>query len=156
MSPHLSGRARLALLAGVAALGLALLAAACGGGGDGETDKTPAGNTTTTAGGGPVTVSWAMGDNFFEADSEKNPTVEVTAGASVTINLENKGTAIHNMRFAGEDNKYNTSDDAASEPALFNAADKGTITFTAPTKPGTYDYQCDFHPTDMKGKIVVK
>lgn len=155
MLPHPSRRARLALLAGVAALGLALLAAACGGGGDGETNETPAGNTTA-AGGGSVTVAWTMGDNFFQADSEKNPTIEVTAGASVTISLDNKGTAIHNMRFAGEDNKYNTSDDAASEPALFNAGEKGTIKFTAPAKAGTYDYQCDFHPTDMKGKIVVK
>lgn len=155
MVSHLSRRARLALLAGVAALGLALLAAACGGGGDEETNETPTGNATA-AGGGPVTLTWTMGDNFFQADAEKNPTLEVSAGASVTINLENKGTAIHNMRFAGDDNKYNTSDDAASEPALFNAGDKGVIKFTAPAKPGTYDYQCDFHPTDMKGKIVVK
>lgn len=156
MASHPSRRVRLALLAGVAALGLALLAAACGGGSDESTNKTPAGNTAAAGGGGPLTLTWTMGDNFFQADSQKNPTIEVSPGASVTISLENKGTAIHNMRFAGEDNKYNTDDDAAAEPALFNAGDKGSIKFTAPKKPGTYNYQCDFHPTDMKGTIVVK
>ena len=32
---------------------------------------------------------------------------------------------------------------------------KGTVTFTAPTKPGSYAFVCTFH-ANMKGTLVVK
>jgi len=140
-----------------------LLLAACGGGNDEEVTKTPARTTapaaTETPGGGAggeVTFEITMGDNFFELDGEKNPTLAVPAGSKVTIDLTNKGTAIHNMRFSGGDNQYNTGDDAVSDPALVTAGQKATLKFTAPTKAGKYIYQCDFHPTDMKGEIEVQ
>lgn len=31
----------------------------------------------------------------------------------------------------------------------------GTVTFTAPTEPGTYPYHCNFHG-NMKGTLTVK
>jgi len=153
------GRARLALILGGIVVVAALAAAACGGGGDESPTNKPAatqGGGGGGGGGGPVTLNWSMGDNFFEQAGQKNPTIEVSAGASVTINLENKGTAIHNMRFAGDDNTYNNNDDAVSDPNLLQAGQKAVLKFTAPKKAGTYNYQCDFHPTDMKGTVVVK
>jgi plastocyanin len=59
------------------------------------------------------------------------------------------------MRIAGEDNQFNTSDDAVSDPALVSGGGTATIKWTA-GKAGTINYQCDFHPTDMKGTIEVK
>ena len=96
------------------------------------------------------------GGNFFEIAGEKNPTLTVPAGEEITVNLTNDGAAIHNMRFAGDDNEYDNDDDAVSEPALVTAGQEATLTFTAPSDAGTYDYRCDFHPTDMLGKIEVQ
>ncbi len=134
------------------ALSLAILAVACGG----DDDDTGGDKTAAPADGGGGALDIVMGDNFFELDGEKNPTLELDAGAEVTINLDNKGTAIHAMRFAGEDNEYNSDDDAVSDPDIVSAGQKATLEFTAPGKAGTYNYQCDFHPTDMLGKITVK
>lgn len=106
--------------------------------------------------GGAAVLDVSMGDNFFEYQGQRNPTFTITAGQQVTINLTNKGTAIHNLRLAGDDNQFNTSDDAASDPQLITAGGgTGTVKW-APKAPGTYNYQCDFHPADMKGTITVK
>lgn len=101
---------------------------------------------------GPVTIE--MGDNFFQMGGERNPTLTVKAGQTVDVTLKNNGTAIHNMRTAGDDNKYNTGDDAVSDPQLISGGQQGKLSFKF-SKAGTYNYQCDFHPTDMKGQIVV-
>ncbi|HSP55611.1 MAG TPA: cupredoxin domain-containing protein [Dehalococcoidia bacterium] len=97
----------------------------------------------------------SAGDNFFEFAGEKKPTLTVPAGKTITINIKNIGTAIHNMRFVGDDNKYDNNDDSVSNPALVSAGQSATLTFTAPDKAGTYDFRCDFHPTDSVGKIKV-
>ena len=159
----INGKLHLAAIAAIAALSLPLLAVACGGGDDEEEDggnatpeaTSPAGNGD----GGQTTFDVSMhetGGNFFELDGEKNPTLRVPASEEVTINLTNEGAAIHNMRFAGDDNKYDNDDDAVSDPALVTAGQEATLTFMAPEEAGTYDYRCDFHPTDMLGEIEVE
>ncbi len=146
----------LLLLTALAAVTVALAAAACGGDDDDDGnggDETPSGN-----GGGETTYALLMNEsdgNLFLLGSEKNPTLKVPAGQEITINLENNGSAIHNMRFSGEDNKYNTSDDAVSKPDIVAPGQKAVMTFTAPEKAGKYIYQCDFHPTDMIGEFEV-
>ena len=80
----------------------------------------------------------------------------VAKGAQVTFNLTNDGTAIHNMRIAGEDDEYNTADDAVSDPDLISGGQTGTLEWTAPNEAGEYKFQCDIHPTDMKGTITVQ
>jgi plastocyanin len=107
-------------------------------------------------GGGGQALTLTLGDNFFQLDSQKNPNLKVKAGSTVTIQLTNKGTAIHNMRIAGEDNTYNNKDDAVSDPQLVTAGQSAKIEWKAPNKTGDYNYQCDFHPTDMKGVITVE
>ncbi|MDO8614855.1 MAG: plastocyanin/azurin family copper-binding protein [Dehalococcoidia bacterium] len=146
----MNGKLHLAALAAIAALTLPLVAIACGGGDDGE------GTGGTPTGGAETTFDLAMGDNFFELAGEKNPTIAIPAGEEITINLSNGGVAIHNMRFPGDDNDYDTGDDAASDPALVTGGQEATLAFTAPAKAGTYDYRCDFHPTDMLGKFKVE
>ena len=134
------------------ALGLTLVGLACGGG-DESGSKTPGGSTDTD---GSVSLDLSMGDNFFDLNGERNPTLDIAAGATVEIELTNDGAAIHNMRFAGEDNQYNNGDDAVSDPDQVPARQTAVIEFTAPQKPGAYKYQCDYHPTESKGEITVK
>lgn len=152
-------RPYLALLSGFAVLALAFTAVACGGDDDDDDDN---GATPTQSGnGGPTaetTFDLLMNEsdgNVFVLDGESNPTLTIPAGEEITINLTNDGAAIHNMRFAGEDNAFNTGDDAASDPSLINPGDDGVLVFTAPGEAGTYKYQCDIHPTDMVGEFEV-
>ena len=152
-----NGKLRLLALTGLTAIALMLAAVACGGddddGGDGGDDGGDNG------GGAQTTFDMNMheeGGNVFELGTERNPTLTVPAGEEITINLRNDGIAIHNMRFAGDDNTYDNDDDATSDPALINGGADGVLTFTAPSDAGTYDYRCDFHPTDMKGQVVVE
>jgi plastocyanin/mono/diheme cytochrome c family protein len=86
-----------------------------------------------------------MDDNVFIADGVENPTFSLAAGESVTLTLENVGAAIHNM----------ASEDQVSEPDAIAASETGEIELTFPD-PGTYEYVCEFHPTDMVGEIVVE
>ncbi len=79
--------------------------------------------------------------------------ITVPAGAQVTINFDNQDSGVpHN--FAA----YESS--AASAPIfkgqIINGPGKIAYIFTAPSKPGTYYFQCDVHPTQMNGQFIVK
>jgi len=150
-----NGKIRLVALMAVAMLTLLLAAVACGG------DDDDAGDEGDNGGGGGAETTFEMnmheeGGNVFELGDVKNPTLTVPAGEDITITLRNDGIAIHNMRFAGDDNQYDNDDDTVSEPELINGGANGVLEFTAPEEAGTYDYRCDFHPTDMKGQIEVQ
>ena len=132
---------RAAVLPAALAALVALLAYACGGGDNGGTG----GN------GGPSTFSVTMGDNFYEPNE-----FPVKAGQKITINLKNEGAAIHNMRVAGADNKYNNEDDAVSDPENISPGDSGKLEWTAPGKAGVINLRCDIHPTDSTGTIIVE
>jgi plastocyanin len=79
-------------------------------------------------------------------------TITVPAGANVTVNFDNQDSGIpHNFAV------YETS---AAQSAIFKGEiitgpAKTTYTFTAPSKPGTYFFRCDVHPTQMTGQFVV-
>jgi len=112
---------------------------------------TPA-ETVDVSGAADVT----MGDNFFEVDGKQNPTLRIAVGDTVTLNLTNDGAAIHNMRTAGVDGEYQNDDDHVSDPLAINGnGGTGTIEITF-GQAGTYQYRCDFHPTDMRGEITVQ
>jgi plastocyanin len=64
----------------------------------------------------------------------------VSPGAEVTV--DNEDSAAHTVT-ADEGNAFD------------DAADAGVSTFTAPTKPGSYPFHCNFHP-GMHGTLVVK
>jgi plastocyanin/heme-degrading monooxygenase HmoA len=114
--------------------------------------------TTAPGGGGAVTLN--LGDNFFEFNGQKSPTVTVPAGKEVTIDLTNKGVATHNMHVGSTSNSYDVpfcdkgKGTACSVPNIIGPGQTGKITFTL--QPGTYDFRCDFHLQDMTGKLEVK
>jgi plastocyanin len=135
---------RAVILPAALIISVSLLALACGGG---EGDVGSNGGND----GGPVSFDVTMGDNFYEPNE-----FTVKAGQKVTFNLTNDGIAIHNMRVSGADNKYNTEDDALSDPTQIPSGGTGTLEWTAPDKAGEINLRCEFHPTDSTGIIKVE
>jgi plastocyanin len=115
---------------------------------NGEPTPPPAGDGT------PPTADIfvvSMGDNFFDPAE-----FTVPAGATITFDISNDGSAIHNMRIAGPDGEYNTDDDTVSSPDLFMGGDAGTLVWEVPSSSGEIIFHCDFHPVEMVGTIAVQ
>lgn len=153
-----SGLQRL-LVAGILAVMVLPWALACGGGDDDEDQNAGAAVATTAPansnsddsddgddsdGGEAQTVSVIMKDNVFEPDA-----IEVSEG-TVTFELKNEGTAIHNMHILS---KTAEGKDFMSKTTI-NGGESDTFTATF-TKGGTIKFQCDFHVPDMAGTITV-
>jgi plastocyanin len=126
----------------VGVLALALLAVSCR-----EVAAPPNGDVGPPPD-GAVTFDVSMGDNFFEPKE-----FTVGRGQTVTFNLTNDGRAVHNMRIAGRDGRYNTADDADS--GLLRRGETAVLVWTAPTAPGRIDFRCDLHPEQI-GTIIVR
>ena len=139
-------RSRLIALLALALSALLVLSFACGGGDDDD----GADGTGNGGNGEEVTFDVEMTDEAYTPSD-----FTVARGAQVTLNLTNAGMAIHNVRIAGEDDEYNTADDAVSDPDLITGGDTGTVKWTAPNKAGEYKYQCDIHP-NLGGIITVE
>ena len=112
-------------------------------------------STTPNSGAPPITMSAAGAvtiDLVAQNISFNLKTIMVTAGAAVTIDFTNKDNVLHSFSV------YTNS--SATPPAIFQGQivqGPGTATyhFTAPTKPGTYFFRCDIHPTIMHGDFIV-
>lgn len=79
-------------------------------------------------------------------------TINVPAGAKVTMIFNNKDSIPHNFAL------YTNS--SATKSIFVGQVITGpkfiTYTFTAPTTPGTYFFRCDVHPTSMTGSFIVE
>ena len=78
-------------------------------------------------------------------------TINVSAGASVTVNFDNKDSLPHNFALYS---------DSSAGTAIFVGqivtASSITYNFTAPAAPGNYFFRCDVHPTIMIGTFLVE
>jgi plastocyanin len=115
-----------------------------------EQDGGAAAETVEVAGSAAIT----LGDNFFDLDGKKNPTLALKAGTTVEFQLTNDGKTFHNMVIAGADGEFGTDDDVISDPDQISGGGGGTLSFST-AEAGTLLYQCDFHAGDMKGEITV-
>ena len=126
-------------LALLLAMALALLAAtACGGGSF---------SLPTPGPGGETIIRINMGDNFFSPSA-----ITIRTGQKYILELHNRGKAAHNLRIAGPDLTYDTSDDIASE--LINGGKTGTLAVEM-TTDGTFPFRCDPHAVEMEGTLTV-
>ena len=73
------------------------------------------------------------------------------AGQPVELTLTNNGQAIHNWHLLNVKDK----DGKDILTPLVNPGQSATIDFTIAT-PGAYHFQCDVHPTEMTGTLVVQ
>ena len=93
----------------------------------------------------------SMGDNFFDPND-----ITVATASDTTFQLMNNGSAIHNMRIAGEDGEYETDDDTVSDPDIVSGGETATLDWTAPAGAGEIIFRCDFHPAEMTGTLAVQ
>lgn len=130
--------------------GLVLAFSAACGGGSSDSGSASAAPATSF----DLVASDSGSTNFFEFKGKKQPNLVVKAGTEVTVSVTNKGKAIHNLRIAGVDNAFNTSDDFVSKPDKISAGGKASLAFKI-EKPGSYKFHCDFHP-ESTGTITVQ
>ncbi|MFB3764577.1 MAG: cupredoxin domain-containing protein [Methanotrichaceae archaeon] len=79
--------------------------------------------------------------------------ITVPAGAQVTINFDNQdGGVPHNFALY----QSSSSTNAIFKGEIITGPRKTAYSFTAPSKPGTYYFQCDIHPTQMNGQFIVQ
>lgn len=105
------------------------------------------GGATTTAGTGAAPTSGstgASGDTITIQNFAFSPaTLTVSAGA--TVSVMNKDSTTHTVTAGDSPKSFNTG----------NIAANATVTFKAPSKPGTYAYSCTIHPF-MHGTLTVQ
>jgi plastocyanin len=134
------------------------LAAACGGGGYGSSATStpkansaapsPAASSAANGQGASLEISTPSGTQY-----DKNE-LDATTGQQITVKYTNNSTTPHNVHF-------NNGPDANS-PSLgqTNIAagpnNVQTVSFKAPSTPGSYYFHCDVHPTVMNGHLVVR
>ena len=109
----------------------------------GKNSKTSAGTTTTAAASGTTLSLVATNFQFDQA------TLSATAGSATTYKVTNNGTVDHNLTI--------TDNADASHKALVNEDVKpGKSASKALTlAAGSYEYHCEYHPTQMKGTLTV-
>ena len=86
--------------------------------------------------------------------SVHNPTITVTQGDTITIQLSSGDGAVH--RFFVDVDRNGISPDCPGADVCSNVFPPSTtLTFTVNFAPGTYTYYCSVHPTTMLGQFVV-
>lgn len=108
-----------------------------------------AGNMTGNASGSiAVTINLTAKNVAFNMSI-----ITVPANAHVTVNFDNQDSGVqHNAAFY-QDQSAST---AFYKGQIIIGPKKAKYTFTAPSKPGTYYFQCDVHPSQMRGQFIVK
>ncbi len=89
----------------------------------------------------PTTAATGSSDSTVVVQNYTFPAVSTTAGATLT--LVDKDDEQHTM----------TADDGSFKGGPFNNKAPGTL--VAPSKPGSYPFHCEIHPT-MHGTLVVR
>lgn len=117
------------------------------------TTPPPSPATSATTSPAPTTTPQAVTVSLVAQNIAFNmSTITVPAGASVTVNFDNKDSGVqHNFSVY--------TDSTASKSIFIGSIVTGpattTYTFTAPAAPGTYFFRCDVHPTIMTGSFIV-
>lgn len=109
----------------------------------------PEGATAPSPAGTEVVQSrWVVvaTDNKFDLEQLATP-----AGQEFIITMRNDGAAPHNVHIY---ERQGGPSIAVTSPDIITGGQSGSLTTTI-NSPGTYFYQCDFHPLEMRGTLTV-
>jgi hypothetical protein len=96
-----------------------------------------------------------MDDDFFDYNGEINPDIEIGAGTEIVFAAPNVGADDdHNIHVDHTGGGFASCDggDVCTDPELVPPGAQGSLTLQLPV--GTYDFQCDIHPSDMTGRFI--
>lgn len=120
--------------------------------GGGATVGTAVASPGALAAAGAQTIALTATDSDTSGTNSKFSETSLTAKANqdIALTLANKGQAVHNWHL------LNATDANGKEikTDLLDPGKSATIDFKL-TKPGTYNFQCDVHPTTMKGTLTI-
>lgn len=126
----------------IAALAAAGVLAGCGSSSSSGSGSSGASGKTSNSSSAPAAAGGAS-ETLTAKDFSFSPTaMNLTAGKAVTIKATNDGSVKHNLTIPGL--KVNTDLPSGS-----------TKSVTVTPKAGTYEFHCEYHPTQMKGTITV-
>ncbi len=116
------------------------------------------GGNIPNTGGSSTSVNVTMTEFKFDPS-----TITVSAGKQVTVNLKNTGTVAHTFTVMSKPvNGSFTSADQANvlfDSGLIQPSSSKTVTLTAPSTAGSYEYICTVPghlEAGMKGNLIVK
>ncbi len=138
--------------------GVVLLTGAGGGGGS---SPTPTPHDPRLKGQTPVATVNIEATGEEEGSYYQPDTLTIKAGEVTEIRLRNTAARVsHNIRVSGEDGKYESDDpknvkDDWVLPIVEKGGQVGILWLRIDT-PGSYKFQCDFHPQTQKGTLVVQ
>jgi plastocyanin len=92
--------------------------------------------------------------NAWNSSTNPNPTITVSQGDSVTLQLSSSDGVLH--RWFVDVDKNGPTPDCPGADICSNAFSTSTVlTFTVNFSPGTYMYYCSVHPATMLGQFIV-
>ncbi len=142
---------RIARIAALALLPVLITAVLAGCGGD-DNDKNNSATATQQASASDGADEEVKLTLVAENTKFDKTTLEAPAGKDVALTMENKDSIEHTFSL------YPSAD--SKDPLFAGQRFAGpsflTYGFPAPETPGTYHFQCDIHPSAMKGDFVVK
>jgi hypothetical protein len=127
-----------------------------GGGGD---DSSPAATFVPDPRVGSLPVDQTEEIIADDQGQSVNPTFSKTTiigrvGEVIEIRLRNDGTVAHNLSIAGEDGEYGSDDDWTTQPGSVDPGETGILRVKL-DDPGSYPFQCDFHPVQQRGELIL-
>jgi plastocyanin len=140
--PFRARRARFAVLLTAACL-TAVVGCSDGNGNGSSSSSTPSG-AGTPSGSAPAASPSSNSKTKITIDNFTFMPAKLTVKAGATVTVTNSDTTAHTVT-ANTKSDFDTGAIAAGR----------TVTFTAPSKPGTYPYACTIHPF-MKATLVVR
>ena len=108
--------------------------------------------SSSAGGGGGEAPAPADPYNVRATDNRFNAaTLQAPPATEVTFTLTNRGVSKHNLNFL----QAAGGAEIAKTGLIDGGGQTATVKFTTPAE-GTYFFQCDVHPDQMKGSFVVK
>jgi plastocyanin len=119
--------------------------------GGGSTVGTAVASPGALAEAGAQTITLTATDTNGTNSKYSETNLSAKANQDIALTLQNKGQAVHNWHL------LNVTDANGKDikTDLLDGGKSATIDFTL-SKPGTYNFQCDAHPTEMKGTLTIK